>query len=45
MENMKDKKEISSVSIEERQVIYTATTITVDFSSAMLSTIGQGNAI
>lgn len=44
-ENIKDEKETSSVSMKERQVIYSATTITVDVSSAMLSTIGQGNAI
>lgn len=45
IENIKDEKEISSVSMKERQVIYTAATITIDSSSTMLSTKGQGNAI
>lgn len=45
LENMKDKNKILSANVEERQVICTALTITVDFSSAKLNTRRQWNVI
>lgn len=43
-ENTKDENEISRTSREERQIIYTATTLEAGFLSAMLRAKGGVNA-